>query len=863
MLKGIVSGVPTDITRIAMKGKNLFDKTTATIDYRVTLSGLAYSEGMACSDYIDVDGLSYITVSSKPDATNIYFYSSKTVESDSYFNGLSAPVPAGAKYARVNFAKTNLNTFMLNAGSTALPYEPYGMQPGWEVRDQQGTILWGADKTLTGTDSISFKGYGLPLKSYEIEANMEQAASQQYSISGTDSVTYQSDGTSIALQIVGNETQTGTPTPTVPITPEECGDMTDNLFDITATDPNNGYETGVYLRTNGATYTPSASTNARISEYIAVDENTQYSQSNFYIGTSRTPAMCFYDSEKNYLDGIIILDNPAFTTPANTAFIRISYTATNTDTMLNTGSTALPYEPFGYKIPITNGNTTYNVYLTEPLRKISDYGDTAASDGTVVRRIKKLVLDGTEDWVGNSKKDTEEIYQVYNNLVSYPGTLIPTNVICSHLETKVAASVTSIAQGITMRGSASGIICGFSYDTIGVTAADSYSTATNKVKSYLSTQYQNGTPVTVWYVLATPVSDTATFPTITPTQGSNTLSVNTTLSPSAITLTATSGVWPKNPITPEEFGESTENLFDISTAQHNKQYDNNGNVANSTESGDWYATDKIPVDSSKTYIRSVNESSVGNYIYEFDANKEFIAKCSPGYGVPFQVSASCKYIGFNINNDSTPIDSYMFNSGSTPLPYEPYGKYKIPITNAGTTYNIFLTEPLRKIGDYADSVSSDGTVTRRIKKRILTGQENGWEPVSQGDDTNYFRLVIGAYNAFVSYQCLCTHYMQNTISLSTTDVGVNVFNSPVLYSFVLAIRPNNSANMSLADFKSMLATQYSAGHPVEVWYVLATAQTETVTAPEIATTAGTNTLTVDTTLAPSQTTITGHIKYST
>ena len=101
------------------------------------------------------------------------------------------------------------------------------MQPGWEVRDQQGTILWGADKTLTGTDSIPFKGYGLPLKSYEIEANMEQAASQQYSIEGTDSVTYQSDGTAIALQIVGNETQesgtTTVPSATVSVVGIESG----------------------------------------------------------------------------------------------------------------------------------------------------------------------------------------------------------------------------------------------------------------------------------------------------------------------------------------------------------------------------------------------------------------------------------------------------------------------------------------------------------------------------------------------------------------------------------------------------------------------------------------------------------------
>ena len=45
---------------------------------------------------------------------------------------------------------------------------------------------------------------------------------------------------------------------------------------------------------------------------------------------------------------------------------------------------------------------------------------------------------------------------------------------------------------------------------------------------------------------------------------------------------------------------------------------------------------------------------------------------------------------------------------------------------AGQTQNIILSEPLCKIGDYADSVDSDGIVTRRIKKLVLTGQE-AWE----------------------------------------------------------------------------------------------------------------------------------------
>lgn len=47
----------------------------------------------------------------------------------------------------------------------------------------------------------------------------------------------------------------------------------------------------------------------------------------------------------------------------------------------------------------------------------------------------------------------------------------------------------------------------------------------------------------------------------------------------------------------------------------------------------------------------------------------------------------------------------MLNAGSTAMDYEPYGKYKIPITCGGQTYNIYLDSPL----DAGDSVSMEDT----------------------------------------------------------------------------------------------------------------------------------------------------------
>jgi len=222
-------------------------------------------------------------------------------------------------------------------------------------------------------------------------------------------------------------------------------------------------------------------------------------------------------------------------------YLRISsFGATISDIVLVSGSTApTSYIPYGWQIPLTCASQTTPLYLGEV---------------STVRRIKKLVLDGTENWVGNAKDNQREIYQAYISITDNPGTLVATNVVCSHLATRESASLTSMQEGIAMRSLSSGIICGFSYGVVGIVSTDSYTSATNKVKAYLASEYAAGTPVTVWYVLETPTegivneplykigdyADELTTTTPIPTaKGSNTLTVDTTVQPSEVSITYT------------------------------------------------------------------------------------------------------------------------------------------------------------------------------------------------------------------------------------------------------------------------------------------------------------------------------------
>jgi hypothetical protein len=148
-----------------------------------------------------------------------------------------------------------------------------------------------------------------------------------------------------------------------------------------------------------------------------------------------------------------------------------------------------------------------------------------------------------------------------------------------------------------------------------------------------------------------------------------------------------------------------------------------------------------------------------------------------------------------------------------------------------------------------------------VKKLVLTGEENiHFFVISTG---NLFRVSIPQprLSANLGYYCFCTHYQPvvslrpvGTISGATTTID----SVDIVDNFA-----------SIDDFKSYLASQYAAGTPVTVWYVLAEPVTAIVNEPlakigdyvdeltftdsqiQIPTAEGTNTLSVDTTLPPS------------
>ena len=310
------------------------------------------------------------------------------------------------------------------------------------------TALWAksitAGKTieLSGQVPLSFKANGKPLLDYLIS---------------------------------GNTVQSGTPTPENPIMPESTGERTGNLFD--------GNYLHSYIDIIEYTYkTISTSANSAV---VPIIPNATYtihkfdSSSRFIIGT--TPNYPVNDDAVSVLHTDIKVQDATITTPSNAAYL-IIYVSTSLEQasprlMINLGSTLLPYEPYGYKIPISSASTTTPAYLGEV---------------ETTRKIKKLVLTGEESWVnagGNAP------YRLPINDIAISSSTTSIEWYCSHYQSVSTddswasydyciSRTSTTAQSLQFRDVTKGDITAF--------------------KQYLQQQYAAGTPVTVWYVLATP-----------------------------------------------------------------------------------------------------------------------------------------------------------------------------------------------------------------------------------------------------------------------------------------------------------------------------------------------------------------------
>lgn len=194
----------------------------------------------------------------------------------------------------------------------------------------------------------------------------------------------------INYEISGNTVQSTTPTPDNPIMPQGTGERTGNLFDEVYS-PISGTIRYRPIFVGDGTFTLSTTT-----PYDSSVANVFLLSGNVSSGVS-TPvngAWKNHNVTAQSVDGYVTI-----------AYRHYSGTTSPVDcqTMLNSGSAPLPYEIFGYKIPITCGGVTTDIYI----------GDSPLYDGDTI-----------------SMTDTGiEIPTVYgNNVLTVDTTVQPSNI---------------------------------------------------------------------------------------------------------------------------------------------------------------------------------------------------------------------------------------------------------------------------------------------------------------------------------------------------------------------------------------------------------------------------------------------------
>ena len=188
-----------------------------------------------------------------------------------------------------------------------------------------------------------------------------------------------------------------------------------------------------------------------------------------------------------------------------------------------------------WTIPITCAGQTVPVYL----------GQTQT-----VRRIRKLVLTGNESFTKNNASATDYLYYAGRGAL-LPSSISKTPVFCSHLH-EVATAPTGGNTGISTNNNFNAVYINFGADVMN---AQTSGNTVDGLKEYLAAQYANGTPVVVWYVLATeqtgivnePLAKIGTYAdelhsedaavTIPTVKGANMLTVESELQPSEMTIT--------------------------------------------------------------------------------------------------------------------------------------------------------------------------------------------------------------------------------------------------------------------------------------------------------------------------------------
>ena len=192
--------------------------------------------------------------------------------------------------------------------------------------------------------------------------------------------------------------------------------------------------------------------------------------------------------------------------------------------------------------------------------------------------------------------------------------------------------------------------------------------------------------------------------------------------------------------------------------------------------------------------------------------------------------------GTEVENKYTNL---MIEEGTTSSNYESYVEPK--------TTNIYLTEPLRKVGDYADYIDfANKKVVRIISSKTFNGTER-WTIMTDVGVARAMQHTLTDSKANTTYSLLAqSNYYVGSSWQDVYSGKIGVARG----KDAIRIRPAETLP-TVDEWKALLQQQYNARNPLVVNYVLAEQTEETIDLPNIELLNGSSTLSINTEVSPS------------
>ena len=249
---------------------------------------------------------------------------------------------------------------------------------------------------------------------------------------------------------------------------------------------------------------------------------------------------------------------------------------------------------------------------------------------------------------------------------------------------------------------------------------------------------------------------------------------------------------------------------------------------------------KIYVEPATDYYISKDSGSSG-YIQSvlfYDVNNKYLGYSTAtkvGDAKRFTTPSNARYINFNIvkNAEATTITPSELGKVQLSKTNSQYESYKEKVTN------IYLDEPLRKVGDYADYIDFNNKKVVRNIKEVALGK--GWTYTYKNLKGVGFGILDTTYNRTIGMS-----NRENLIGKYYNDSGhymwLGVATNSVYWVGIL----DELGFANVSEFNTWLKQ-----NPTTIIYPLSTSVEESIDLPNIELLDGTSTLQVNTTVNPS------------